>query len=451
MKGNLGVIKWRMPKAKYGDLFFVLIALLYKSMLDWSYIILSNVYKMQFQVHMNELKLFISYIVVLILSLLTVRKRGTKVFLIRMILFMTIIPNTSVYGMRDESSLFFAWVTSSFALVEVVVLRLKFKQKKKLDQRLGRSILKTDNLGIIIDVIFALFSIMTIILMCRQNGLPGTLALDLYKVYEVRSSYRASKYLNYAISIVSTVIVPFGLADSYVTNSIWKLAFYTMIQVLLFLWTGNKVFLFVLLLIAAVIFIGKLNLSLNLYFYGMTFIAALGNLSSIYGNRLFDLIFSLVNRRMLLDSATIKYFYYDYFIINRNPVLGFSGTILAPLLGRNISSEYRKELSFFYTGKISNANTGLYGGDFANLGIWAFIIVHILIIILFQLIGRIEKRCGSKFAVAFFVFTVYYLNERCIFVYMFDFTGILLVTIVMLYRFKTVEKARATLCYNGTG
>ena len=112
---------------RWNDVLFVFSALIYRVMLDWGYKVLSTSYfKVQFALNINEEKVLLSYIIVLILCLLTVHKSGSKVFFIRMLLFMTVIPNTSVYGMRDGSSVFFVWVTLSFAITEIFVLNLKF-------------------------------------------------------------------------------------------------------------------------------------------------------------------------------------------------------------------------------------------------------------------------------------------------------------------------------------
>lgn len=448
MKVKYGFIKSKISNNKCIDWGFLFLALIYRCMLDWAYLALSDsYYEVQFRLNINEIKLVTSYIVVLILCLLTMHGNTSKVFLIRMILFMTIIPNTSVYAMRDGSNFFFIWVTASFAIIEILLLNFKFKWEAGSRQCMikDRSGLtkkqsgkkNTDQTGMVLNLFLLLFSIITMLFMYSANGLPGTVALNLYKVYEVRSSYQASKYLNYAIALVSTVIVPFGLADGYITRSVWKIVFYSIVQLMLFLWTGNKVFLFTLIIIGVAIIIYKYKLSLNLFFYGITFVVFGGNLSCIFDSKIFSFVFSFVNRRMILDSATLKYFYFDYFIVKRNPILGFGGTILAPFLRSGASSAYRYDLSYRYTGIESNANTGLYGGDLANLGMWAFIVVPILIIILFSLIERTERYCGSEFALLFFVYTVYYLNETCIFLYLLNFTGILLIMIVMFYRYKS--------------
>lgn len=453
---NDELIRAKAATIRWNDVLFVLSALIYRVMLDWGYKVLSTSYfKVQFALNINEEKVLLSYIIVLILCMLTVHKSGSKVFFIRMLLFMTVIPNTSVYGMRDGSSVFFVWVTLSFAITEIFVLNLKFWRNDEIRKKnirnktyeFGRKkhIRKTDQVGTLINIILMLFTIITIICMYVSNGMPGTIALNLYKVYEVRNSYQASKYLNYAISLVSTVIVPFGMADGYATGSKGKFIFYTIVQLTLFLWTGNKVFLFSLIIIIGLLIIIRCRLTRNVFFYGITSITFLGNLSCIFENEIFEFIFSLVNRRMLLDSATLKYFYYDYFVVHDQTVLGLGGTVLAPFWGKGLGTEYRYDLSYYYTGMKSNANTGIFGGDFAQLGIFAFVVVPVLLIMLFYLIERVEHYCGSAFVLLFFVYTIYYLNETCIFLYLFNFTGILVCIISLFYRYKNCKNMGTVL------
>lgn len=431
---------------KKGILCFFLF-LLYKLICDYSYYLLSSsAYSMEFALDFNIYKYVAAIILLTIAYLLTIGKNDTIVFFLRMIIFFTLIPMSSVVGMRNENFIYYSLVMVIFSMVEWYVLnyRIITPYSKKISHREFKS---TETKAIEskstltwmaknVSWICGFLSIILILIMYRNHGLPSLIALNVYDVYKVRGAAVIGKIESYLMAIVTGVFVPFGIAEGVVQKKPIRVIMFTLFQCLIYLWTGNKIYAFSILLIYFILFLYKWKMSSTIFFATFTGIAFLGCLSSMTNMKILDLIFTVYNRRMVLDSSALKFFYYDYFIINKNPTTGFAGTLFAPFIKIRGTNEYRYLLYEKYAGSVSNANTGIFGGDIASLGMLAFIVVPILLIILIRYIQRINDELGQLFSLVLFSYIIYRLNETCIFMFFFDFTGIALVILVFLYRVK---------------
>lgn len=425
---------------------YIACAILFKVILDWSYVILSkSTYDVEFVLDCNYVKLFLSYIVVLIEAGLIARFENEKAFLFRLILFFTMIPLASIYGMRDDSSIYFLTVSLSFIFVELVLFRVKafstFVNGSPNGLILYSNIKGSEdnNLPKLISMVCVVFVLATLALMYMYNGLPRISSLNLNNVYELRNTYGTSKYLNYMLSLTAYVLVPFGVARATAGSKKYAVVFWLSIQFLLFLWTGHKTWLLsIALLIGMVMFSLKKIKEITVFLF-LTLLAAGGAFFSTKSSIL-AYIFTYFNRRVLLNPASLKYFYYDYFIEKGNDLIGVSGTILAPLFPETIvKSDYAYEISEIYTGIPSNANTGLFGGDFANIGVFVFVVTPILLFLLGALISRSSINCGRVFTIILFSYLAFSFNDQGIFQYFMDFKGIALVLLILLYK-KSYEQ-----------
>lgn len=423
---------------------YIWLCILFKALIDWSYYILSDsAFKIQFHLDFNFTKYVVSYILLFLLSYELSKSGKVSGFFLRFLNFICIIPISCVYGMADESTVFFGGVYICFFLV--VVLTRKYRillgsyvildSKSNLDMYANGY--QDERISIIakgINVICFLVGGLVVVLMYLKNGVPTLSAFIFSKVYEIRSQYISSSYLNYVITVVTGIIVPIEIAFGMQNKKKLQVIFFSTIQVMLFLWTGNKIYLFSMLLIYAVFIIVKLNISIDTIYIGMIGVAIAGNLSSIVENTFSDAFFSFFNRRMILDSATLKYFYYDYFIVNNHPKSLFAGTLLAPIFGSGNTEDFRTIIAESYTGYSSSANTGLFGGDIACIGIGAVTIVPFLLILTIILIEQTYKYFGAYFTLIMYIYIIYRFNEICIYTFYMDFSGLLLILFTLLYK-----------------
>ena len=430
---------------------FICLAVLFKAILDWSYLLLSkSAFSNEYVFDISWLKLIFSYLAVIVMSLFTSFSRKTSVFLFRIIIFFTLIPLSTVYAMRNESSVFYFLTIGSFVLVELLLLyhpgyictssKTEGWQTIRSTVHEEQDCMPTKSVALISTVsnCSSLFCILaagiTVFLLFHYNGIPSFRTLQLNNVYSVRAAYQTTKYLGYLTSLTSYVLVPFGIAKGMSQKKAGKVLFWFAIQFLLFLWTGHKTWLFSIALIAGVMLMVKKVISERTFFLLIIFVVLFGCITFQSSNA-FRYVFSLFNRRVLLNSASLKYFYYDYFVKKGNQLIGVAGTVLAPFFPhKGIDVPYAEIISLQYTGVISNANTGLYGGDFANIGVMVFAATPLLLVLFDKMVSHCSRKCGTDFASILFVYLAFSLNDQGLFQFFLDFKGIVLILLVCIYR-----------------
>ena len=412
------------------QLFLVLVvAFVYRYFLDLSYMAISDSYPVEFPVKPNTIKIVLSYLVIIPMIKLLCKEDSILSFLFRVIVFFTIIPLSSVYAMKDESSTFFLLTCLSFIVTEFVLFKNgnNYERESNCLQRRNNKKLK------IVRIFCFLILFLTIVLMYLQLGVPSLMALVLDDVYDLRQSFQISTYTSYILYVATQVCIPFGIADGYVRKSKTQIIVVILFQLVFFLWTGHKTWFFSIFLMLGIIFLLSIRKSLNYLFVALTLLCAIGyygNDNMIIGNS----VTSLINRRVLLDPAALKYNYYDYFVVKGHSPNLVAGTVLAPLLKGAASAaedDYSYTISDIYTDKSSNAGTGLYGGDVASVGFLVFIIVPFALFFLAFLTKRTEEFVGKNFTLLMLIYIFFSFNDQRIIQYLLDIRGVFLV--VTLY------------------
>ena len=419
------------------DRLFLYSLIVFRLVLDWSFLLLAKAqFDMEFTLRFSLWKMVVSYIALIVLTLVSFRTQKLSAFFIRMILFFTIAPLSSVYSMMNESSVFYWSVIITFFIAEIISLQGKSIQE-------NNKILKhqTTNMSNTVVLLSIAMSVITILLMYASNGVPSLSTFVLDSVYEVRQTYVVSSYLSYLLFVTTQVLVPFGIADSFARKKPLELIFYLIVQSILFMWTGHKTWLFSVFLLLGIILIIRLKKNINILFLGVTALTSLG--CFFFNNEIGFSVFTLLNRRVLLDPGALKFFYYDYFVVNNHQTIGVSGTLLAPFVNMNLSSntmDYTYLISSKYTDAPSNAVTGLYGGDIANFGIWAFIFVPVFLVVFCKLVDVSQKRSGYYFTIIFFSYLAYAFNDQRIVAYFLDFRGVVLILFVAFYSTRMLNR-----------
>ena len=427
---------------------FVVLSMIFKIIMDWSYLYLSNsAFSYEYVLAVDSLKLLISYMIVFVQSWLTTRCKKESAFLFRLIIFFTMIPLSTVYAMRDESNIYYLLTMVTFMIVEALLFKsnIRFDVGNRNSQIKGIYIenisysAKESQISRVVNAGVMLISLLTLLLMFRNNGLPRLDTLFLDNVYSLRATYTTTKYLGYLTSLTTYVLVPFGVASSICKKKNGLVLFWFFVQFALFLWTGHKTWLFSIALLIGMILYTKHILSENLVFTAVTVLTLIGCLLADSNNYAMTFVFSLFNRRVLLNAASLKFFYYDYYVVKSNALIGTSGTILAPFFPQaEANANYATTISQLYTGITSNANTGIYGGDFANLGIMVFFITPLLLLFFAYLVRRSSEKCGRTFTVILFSYLAFSFNDQGIFQYFMDFKGVVLILLIVWYRYSYV-------------
>lgn len=412
-------------------LFIIIIALFYRFILDLSYIVISDDYPVEFPIRTNTIKMILSYLMIIPLVRITCREKTILSYLFRVIVFFTIIPISSVYAMKDESSVFFLLTCLTYLATELIL----FKKNGNTDTiKLEIDPLKNSNLKLVRFFCFFILAI-TIVFMYVQLGVPSLMALVLDEVYDLRQSFQISTYTNYILYVSTQVCIPFGIADGYIRKSKLQIFIIILIQLVFFLWTGHKTWFFSIFLMLGIILLITFKKSIDYLFVALALICVIGfsfgKSDSIVGKS----VSSLINRRVLLDPAALKFSYFDYFVVKGHSPNFVSGTVLAPVFSNSASKadeEYTYKISEEYTDKSSNAGTGLYGGDTASVGGLVFIIVPLSLLLLAFLTKKTEYYMGSIFTLLMLIYIFFSFNDQRIIQYMLDIRGVYLFAILYM-------------------
>jgi hypothetical protein len=266
--------------------------------------------------------------------------------------------------------------------------------------------------------------------MIRANGIPSLLALNFFRVYEMRGNVVYPFLMNYLVHWQAKVINPFLITLSYLNKKPRLLTFSMLLQILLYLITAHKSF--ILIPIAIIVVIKVLDkydfLKVSAY------LASLGIVGSLILYKVFDLILVpfIIIYRLLFLPAQIKYYYYDFF--SANPFTYFSEGAIGKILGLNFPYEMptNNMISSIYFGMPeSAANTGYLADAYANGGFVGMLIMTLLLTLVFILIDSLTVYIRKNVVVGMSIFLIMGLNDLGLLTTL--LTGGMLFLILVLY------------------
>lgn len=337
------------------------------------------------------------------------KKDSSSIFLYFTLLFQ-IVPLTVIFALCGRDIVYYNIICLGFFLCELLVGFVKQMPVLRRSKVFSNVFL----IGCNIAIIFIVFHVF------RNNGLPSLLALDIYKVYQIRGSNEPviGKYVMYLIGMCYIIVIPFLISRAIIRKQWWYVGILAAIVFLLYLYTGNKVYLFsipVVLVTALWCTRGNMYEELTICFCIGVFVLSCLTVWQFYqeGNGFFTRVFSLFGRRTLLEPAAIKFNYYDFFL--DNPRLGISGLMPRWLL--NVPSPYPEnlkigeEISRLYMDYESNATTGMLGEAVAHFGLLGIFVSWLIFASVLRLLDVLQYRTSYRLVVGGFCFFVYWLND----------------------------------------
>lgn len=329
-------------------------------------------------------------------------ERKASTFFLYFTFLFQVVPIISVYALKDENSVYFHVLCLSFLLCELIVGYTG-------DPAIFR---RSFPVSRIMTLSFAAAAGLVIIYIVLKNGAPNLSLLDIYSVYEYRSSgaFQASKYMYYLIRWTAKVFLPFGIARALTDRKYPAAALAGGLLLLIYLYTGMKGFLFLIPTVAAAtLWAGRKNCYQELFLTGCAGFSILTLLSCVTrAGSLSYKLFSLLGRRTILLPARLKFDYFDYF--SSHPKLGLSGlfprwliNIPAPSYYKNIS--YTNEIGVIYSngGQNTSANTGFFAEGFMRFGHIGTVLIFILFALILRQIDRFQERAGYQLTVGLFI------------------------------------------------
>lgn len=337
-------------------------------------------------------------------------KRQASVFMLCLVYLMQIIPITTVYALGNKSAVYYNTVCMAFLLCEILVQWIHIRdipylQKSPVISFLMMAVMAGALAGLAIYIV-------------RKNGMFTLTALNIYKVYELRSSgsFIIGKYTGYLFTWMLAAIIPFFLAKKINDKNYMAAFILCGIVWIAYLYSGHKGYLFSLpVIFVSSLWAGRKN------FYHEVFICAcvvffilviLACYSPIF-QRLFEEIYSLLGRRQMMVSANNKFTYYDFF--SKNPKMGLSGIFprwLFPIPTPYADIRYTFLISELYYGKPEmNSNTGFLAEGYMRFGHIGTFLILILFAVLLKMMDRMQRNEGYPLTIGAFIYPVLSLSD----------------------------------------
>lgn len=394
----------------------MLISLVYKIFLEFIYVFdLSNAFGYYgLTLNMNIYKCIISYIITIIIALISPRnsKRPSTYFYFLISIFIT-IPLYSYYWLNDKSSTYVIMVFFSMVIIRSILIIPQIKLPKiKISQKY--------------------FFMVIILLYCvtyagiiYKYGLPDVRSLNFVDIYELRSERKISGILGYSVNWLAKAINPFLLLVCIDKKKYITAVFISIFQIVLYAVLGYKAFLLSIIAVLGCAILMKKNK------FSGTITLGLITLNILSISNISEKLNTLITFRMIYLPSVIQYWYYDFFSIY--PKLHFSEGLIGKLF--NIQSPYNIRsyalIGYHYRGFYHTVNSGIFGDAFANGGFYAMLIISIIFSILLLTIDTISKNLPLYFTVSSMMYIIFVFNDTGLLTAL--FTGGMILMIVLMY------------------
>jgi len=405
--------------------FFLII--LFKILLEAVYLLyISKQYAYYgFTLNVNEVKLLESYFICIIMYFLLNKNehRPSSIVIIILFLFM-MIPTLSLYWLKDESRLYVYFFSLSFFITSLIT-KLPYLKIWKI---------KNSNKVVIPFIVVLSLSVYYIIL--YYNGLPSARALDLLSVYEVRSGFNQGHWImGYLIPWQARVLNVFLLCLGFYKKN-YKLVVVALgMQLILFLMTGHKSFLFIPVLVLGLYFAIRLGSIRKLLAAGLILVLSAG-LLAYYLFHVHALL-SIVIRRVFFVPAQNYFYYYDFF--SHNEFVKLSHSIFGFLFPYPYDMSIPNLIGLeYYNSPGMWVNTGYLADAYMNFGLLGMIIFSVVLGVVLLFTDSIIKGFKNSLFTAMIVPSYFSLIDGALFTTL--LTGGILFSLLLLYLYGNKEK-----------
>ncbi|MGD9568065.1 MAG: O-antigen polymerase [Sedimentibacter sp.] len=409
---------------KEGKITNIILILIYRILLDLSYIVFINpVYSYEgFVFKFNSLKMLESYFFVFITSSLLPQNNKLPSNIVMNILnLIMIIPIYSIFAFKNESRIYAYSVFVSFNL-GIIIIRLF----PKITYKVKFSFNKFINLFIVS------VTVIVYVILIYFNGLPKLALLNFNNVYIVRSTINYGfPIMTYLVSWLGIVINPYLVITFYKRNNKLMLFFVIFSQIILYLLTSQKSFLFYPILLVIILYLLYRKDFIKYTILGVTAIVVLSML--VYFLARSSFIPRLTIYRTLYLPAQISFQFYEFF--SKNGLVYLSHSIFEPFFTKPIYDTHPIEIigQIYYYNNFPN--TGYLGDAYMNFGITGMIVYSILLSFILKLIDGLAENDEKVLTACAFtgVLSIQLSNTGLLTTLL---TGGLIVFIMLLWIFK---------------
>ncbi|MGN0170893.1 MAG: hypothetical protein ACI39H_09065 [Lachnospiraceae bacterium] len=435
MRVKLPYIK-KKKDGRYCNLIYILIILLYRILLDityyfwiskfYSYWGMSSTFVIKKVVLLSGLFVFI--FIPFILKHCTPRKSTDYIMLVWD--FMYFIPGTTYITYETCSNKYIAYyLLFYFSIMIINEIIPCNKITFTVDNRISKIIIS----GLVIVTAFFVF---------KYNGLNIKINMD--NVYEIRSQFSLSslpiifRYLKNPMGNIIPILLYIALKKrKYIISGVLML-----IQLGIFSMGAGKINL-IFLVIAIVATFVKLDSKIIVYGFGGIMLASVIT-SALSPNPMDGFITDKLVRRMMITPNNLSYEYFNFF--QTNELILFKSSVLKFF---TVRQPYDKPISYVigeYLGTGANANNGLAGDAYANLGMYAILVYPLFYGLLFYFFNWFTNKVDKEVIIlSAFIIAVILIDST--FFTSFLTHGIALILFILFiypYKIRNVKNARIT-------
>jgi len=422
----------RVSKARLREFGLLLV---FKALLDVVYVLFVHPYYgySGFSMQLDGLKLLESYLLLISLFFFLPRGEGRiSAVGIKLLFIMMVAPTLSLYAMKSESRTFMYLFMGGFWLT---LLTIRVLPKVRIAR------IKDSSSALLIGLCGVSLLVYGVLL--RIRGVPTLHALDLSSVYEVRTAFYAQGLpgiMGYLISWQANVINSFLIGLAWYQRRYFGVATVLALQLLLFLFTGMKSFLFapalVLFLVYAVQKKHFFKLTLKSFIIGISFSFVFHALGGSI------MVPSLFIRRLLFVPAQNYFYYYDFF--SSHQFMYLSQSILNPFFANPYGMRITNMIGSLYYGQPAmSVNTGYLADAYMNFGAAGILIFSLILGVFFVFLDSLTKKTNMAISVAAIAIPLLSLVNSALSTTLLTHGFLLSALLVWLYTRSTKEKANA--------
>ncbi len=407
------MIIWFKNKKNVELLNGLILLYLYFFALDVSYIHILGDKVEPFILDINIFNICLGLIVITLLYVCWHRLdcRKPSVFLFGIVFLSMYVPIVAIYGMMKYDGMYLLILT---ACMIITIFLMSFENRiifKIINYRVVQNIVGMDKL---IPLALGILTVIFVLLLILIKGFPTFTALNIYDVYKIRldSYFIKNRYMNYLFIWICRIVLPFLISLFLIKGRFLLTILFSIIDLIFYLYSGEKVILFTLIIIYGIFLLISLKLDgpkiLYVIMTGLAFMCFSGMMG-------FDALYDILIRRTLFLPAHLKFLYYEFF--SNHPKIGIEGTLWGSIFGVPIqySDGIGKTISqFFFNNDAMNANTGFMAEGYYRFGFIGLILVFLLLYLLLKLIDYLSIKTSRNFAIMFSICPIYMLNDGTI-------------------------------------
>ncbi len=420
---KLSRVKFKVNKLNLNALLWLFV---YKLILDLSYVfVVSKFWNYTgFSLSVDPIKFIESYLLLIpVTFFIPVDSERVSTSILWLFVVISYVPTLTLYPFIGMTRTFVYCVSIFWNSVGFLVKNTRQIYVKRLNKKSSLLMLY---------IILSVLILLSFVLLCKLCKYAGFhLNFSLSNVYQIRTEYKkANLFLGwYVINWVGYIIDPLLFTIGIIKKKTAYILLATLLQILLFSYTGMKSFLFAIPFV--ILFIMILSRKQTVIYLLMLFVFITAGSMIIYyvfGNLT---AISLFIRRTLLVPAQLSYFYYKFFSVHPHTFLSqhhifgdlfkYPYTLKPPFLIGEV---------YFNNPKMS-ANNGIIADAYMNFGYFGFIIWSVILFITLKIIDAFSYHKDIKIALATLLMPTIALINSAFFTTL--FTHGLLIAILVLY------------------